>query len=666
MGFINLSKMPNPPTTRVSSVPSLSGGLNIHDIPWRLNEDQSPELKNMWWQDGALRSRPNQITYNNGAIRPISDKTNQKYESANYARLYHGWYVFHCNNRFYAVSEDLEYFSVVGQKDKPQTEFVADFQIGTFFLHNDVLYYKAKGVYISITVGDSIVEGTGNYELIASSVEAYVPTILMNADPATKGEGDLYQPVNRLTNQRRVLYNCGPETKRVILPEYASEEDITAEYMTTAGEWEALKITVTRSIVQNKVYLDFEAVSELSEEGSNNVRVTYSVSPDENDNLYEKLMDCHIAEVYGGGDGFCVVLAGCSAQPNAYFWSANTDVAMHPGYFPAEHYNLAGDASDPITGFGKQQNMLVIFQKNSIGRSVFSTADIDGRTFITMDYTIINPLIGCDLPKTIQLVENNLVFANKRRGVMLIKDTTSAFENNIVAISRNVERPSGQAGLLYDVQTAPETVCSLDDGRRYWICANGHAWLWDYSLGGSLSDVSKLSWFYFDNIHNPTCWFGYEDMRHCFLGQDGYFREFQTVAADVEYEDGTWRMRADEYDKIITLPIQNFNTYEVLKNVEKVIFVVQGNGNAIIDIEYETDYEIRKDLTPIMTHGWALVPRDLSFRNLKVFHFAVTAVRKPNCMHIRHFMVRLKNSGKGEGVVFVSAQIYYTLQGVDR
>ena len=666
MGFISLSKMPDPPKTRVSNIASLSGGLNIHDIAWRLNDGQSPELKNMWWQDGALTSRPSQLTYNNGAIHPVSETTGQNYDSANYAQLYHGWYVFHCNNRFYAVSEDMEYFSIVGQKEAPETEFAADFPMGAFFLHNDVLYYKAKGVYIAITVGETIVEGTGNFGLLASSVEAYVPTILMNADPAEKGAGDLYQPANRLTNQRKVLYNCGSETTSLILPEYASEEEIIAEYMDDTGAWQTLEVTIIRNAAEEKVQLDFAAVEALSADGSNNVRVTYRVEVGDSENVYSSLMECDIAEVFGGGDGFCVVLAGCDTQPNAYFWSANTDMAMDPGYFPVEHYNLAGDASDPITAFGKQQNMLVIFQRNSIGRSSLDTADIDGRTFITLDYTTISPRIGCDLPKTIQLIENNLVFANKRRGVMLIKDTSSAYENNIVAISRNVERPSGQAGLLYDVQLASETTCSLDDGRRYWLCANGHAWLWDYSLGGSLSDVSKLSWFYFDNIQNPVSWFGQEDNRLCYLGQDGYFREFQAVAADVDYEDGTWRLRADEYDKVVSLPIQNFGSYEVLKNVDKAIFVVQGNGNAIIDIEYETDYEIRKDLTPIITQGWALAPRDLSFRSLKVFHFAVTAVRKPNCRHIRHFLVRLKNSGKGQGMTFVSAQIYFTFQGVDR
>lgn len=664
MAFVKLGSMPKQPSVKVNTISSLAGGLNIHDIPWQIREDQSPEMKNMWWDDGALRSRPAQITLNNGIIRSLTDSGSASNESTAYKKLYNGWYVFQCNGRFYGVTEDLQSGIILRKTENESEEFVADKPGGTFFLHNNILYYKAKGAYVAIRKSNTLDTNTGLYTLTAGAVEAYIPTILMNADPNTKGAGDLYQPVNRLTNRRRALYNCDPDTTSLILPEYSAAPNVTVEYMSSAGKWVEITASATPSITKNRVTVSFSAISSLDKDGTNNVRVTYSVV--ENEAQYETLMDCNIAEVYGGGSGLCVVLAGCDAQPNAYFWSSNTDVSMDPGYFPVENYNLAENAGDPITAFGKQQNMLVIFQKNSTGRCVFSTKEVDGRTFITMDYTGINPSIGCDLPHTVQLIENNLVFANKRNGVMMIKDTSYAYENNIVGISRNVEKPVDQAGLIYDINAAPESVRSFDDGGCYWLCANGHAWLWNYSLGGSVSDTSRMSWFYFDGIQNPRCWFGQEAHRVCFLGVDGYFREFKKGGEDTYYDDGTWKTRCEDFEKTVTLPIQSFGTYEVLKNVEKTIFVVQGTGDAVIDIEYETDYEVRADLTPIVTRGWSLVPRNLSFRSLVVFPFAVTAVRKPGCRHVRHFLARLKNSARGEDFTFVSAQIYYTYQGVDR
>ena len=58
MAFVRLSNLPAPSAERICNIPSLAGGLNIHDDPVRLAEDQSPELVNLWWKDGLLRSRP--------------------------------------------------------------------------------------------------------------------------------------------------------------------------------------------------------------------------------------------------------------------------------------------------------------------------------------------------------------------------------------------------------------------------------------------------------------------------------------------------------------------------------------------------------------------------------------------------------------------------------
>jgi hypothetical protein len=286
-----------------------------------------------------------------------------------------------------------------------------------------------------------------------------------------------------------------------------------------------------------------------------------------------------------------------------------------------------------------------------------------------MDYTVINPQIGCDAPKSIQLIENNLVFANTKSGVMFIKDTSSAYENNIVNISRNVEASRTAHGILLDIGVSPKSVTSIDDGKRYWLCANNHVWLWDYSLGGSTNDAKSLAWYYFDAVRTPSFWIGLDRELPAFVDVEGYLCEFKDTLADkVDEDTGLWLAQGEPFEKMLTLPIQDFNTYEVLKNVEKTIFVVKSSGDSVTDIEYETDYGTRKDLTPIVTRGtktW--VPRDLSKGRALVFtKFAVTAVRKPRCLHVRHFLVRLTNSSLNESIAFVSAQIYYTLQGVDR
>ena len=32
--------------------PRLDGGLNLQELDYRLSPNQSPEMKNLWWQDG--------------------------------------------------------------------------------------------------------------------------------------------------------------------------------------------------------------------------------------------------------------------------------------------------------------------------------------------------------------------------------------------------------------------------------------------------------------------------------------------------------------------------------------------------------------------------------------------------------------------------------------
>ncbi len=704
MGFVKLSNLPNPPKLRVSSVQNMKGGLNIHDLAWQIKADQSPEMKNMWWRDGVLQSRPGLTVYNNGMIVPTEETSETKLNYLrSYGYPYHGWYIIHdpVGSRFLAIAErNLQYSIPVGDSASAGLTFTVDRPDGTFFLHGDTLYYKSKGGYYEITLSEVSDTNYSDLKLpVAKNVKGYIPTTYINAKPNNRtvdessgtffGGGDAYQPVNRISPWRCITYNVSTEAdaRSLFIPEAVVDEEpsaadaddfsvnyqcITLEYLGSDGRWVEMRIPwVYYNSVRTWIYFGrgapssdatrlYDALEFAGTLGkTNNVRVTYMAADDK---YTAGIMDCNIAEVYGGGQGLCVVMAGCGVQPNAYFWSGNTDVAMDPTYFPVENYNLAGNVSDPITAFGKQQNMLVIFQERQVGRTVFGTTEIDGRVFVTMDYTVINPQMGCDVPNSVQLIENNLVFANTRSGVMFIKDTSSAYENNIVNISLNVEAPRHAPGILLDINEAPRAVTSIDDGKRYWLCANDHVWLWDYSLGGSINDPKALSWYYFDAVKTPSAWVGLDREIPAYIDELGYLREFKTTVEDTDDVKGV------NFEKVLALPIQDFGTYEVLKNVEKTIFVVKSSGDSTTNIEYETDYGTRTDKTPIKTYGAkAWLPRDLTKGRALVFtKFAVTEVRKPRCLHVRHFLVRLVNDRRNEAISFISAQIYFTLQGVDR
>ena len=380
---------------------------------------------------------------------------------------------------------------------------------------------------------------------------------------------------------------------------------------------------------------------------NNTVEITYSKA---NPDALNAILDCPYAIVYGGGDqNVCVVLGGCKKQPNAFFWNGNSDVSMDVTYWPMSFYNLAGDSEDGITGFGKQYGTLVVFKERSLGKSSYSVENVDDRDSISMTYSAINAKIGCDLPWTIQLIDNNLVFCNTEGGVHVIRDSNSAFENNVECLSRNVNGTDQRPGLLKDVRTGA-VATSFDDGNRYWVCANGHVYLWDYLL----SSWKDPSWFYFTEVPGVAYFSTVDKSYH----MDASGRVTRFVRNFMDYDGAI--------EKVYQFPPQFFDSYDRLKDILYCIFTVRSDTDSLIRIRYESDYERRYDQTDIWNFSWRLTPRNLAFRCLRAPRFASVARRNPGCRHVRHFSIRLENDKPAQDLAIISAQIYFRYTGRDR
>ena len=613
------SSFPSPPKEYVIEFPRLDGGLNTWELDYRLDADESPEMKNLWWQDGALCCR-------DGQVRLTEENVGVGYSACERPFRDHGF--FHIGDKLMCVlltdpdapAESLAYTELLS--GVPENR-------GSWFSYGDCLYYKNRGGYFCIKYdGESFSAG---------DVEAYSPIIMYNTEPTTAA-GDQYQPENRLNPQKTVWYSTVSGVTVYHLPvqdvESIDKVVVDGAELTAGTDYTVDLAAGTVTFTTEPTHHNPVVV--------NSVRITYTKP---NEDAMSSIMDCNAAIVYGGNQNLCVVMGGSTAQPNAYFWCGNHAV-MDPGYFPMSQYNLAGAAEEKITGFGKQQNMLVIFKEHSVGRAAMSTTEMaSGRVLISMDYTAINDRIGCDLPHTIQLVENNLVFANREQGVHRINDSSSAYENNIVSISRKVDNS------LLPLLRRTEKVTSFDDGSRYWVVADGEVYAWDYSL----SAASDPSWFYFDNI--PAVDFITTDAgEHYHMGTDGSLVMFRRVFADC----------GKAIDKKCRFATQYMGSYDRLKNIVSVLFSVRGDTDTEIQIEYSTDYERRGDLTPIRSYFWKLTPRNLAYRALHIAKFATVARRKPGCRHVRHFTMTLSNNEIGMDMSVLSAQIFYNFQGRER
>ena len=694
-GYVSLSSMPSPKKEYVVSFENLAGGLNLQELDYRIDNNETPEMKNLLWREGVLSCRDGQVW--------VDSTADEEFHAA-YDRIWNGKMFRHSGRSLYAVNPtDGEETGVyLGGQDMDCR--------GTFFLYNEKLYYKTKGYYVEIVYDED------QDTFTADDVEGYVPVTYINCDPDS-GAGTVYQPENRISAKKTLWYTSGftlthtessnlsvsveasyfrfmtsntpgtytftydgtvwklgnvavdildfgirvggtPSSGNTIVVVFSfkavyhlpiADEDLTIAKVVVDGieKTETLDYTVD---AENGTVTFLSAPTCYYPEINNTVQITYSL---ENEIAFNNIMDCVYADVYGGTGSLCIVMAGSSTQPNAYFWNGQTSIAMDPSYFPMTQYQLAGDGVDPISGFGKQQGYLIIFKERSIGRTSLNTETVEGRLTIDLPYTAINAKIGCDLPYTIQLIENNLVWCNTQQGVHFLANTSAAYENNVICISQKVNDSANTwtDGLLNDVRIA-DVVASHDDDKRYWLAAGGHVWLWDYYI----SNYKNPSWFYFDNINGLAFIQEHDDIWH--FDSRSKLTHFDRCYYDYypDQDDGA-------IDKVFRFATQYFGTYDNLKMVNSVILNTRSDTNTIINLKYITDCETRDDLTPLESVAWILSPRDLSYRTLKGSGFAHVFRRKPHCRRVHYFTMRLENNQPLMDLSVVSAQIYYIYQG---
>ena len=777
-GLLNTYYMPSHKSESSVNLDTLIGGLNLYELPYRLGVNETPDIVNLVWRDGAIASRDAQAWL---------CSTTQGIGYSCFDGQYYGREFYHIGNHIYAVGSVPERktvtFSGAGTHTIPPIGFTrvtnlsdptarydgnrvilaADSPVeveylavtfesvcdlsalyagytpsrGVFLRYQDDLIYKARGIFVRISYAD------GAYTAKDILADAYVPITLINADAAT-GTGDQYQPENRLSPKKTVWYEAAVTTVDQTGTLSSSGTSITVSNTSAVGVVDLYvggtlmtegidyvydrtnrKITglasasssrsyvVKVQIPTNVYYLPVKGAASVSVEArltaggsitkitqstatltseptswnsswdggyvfwpptgkilfktapyvatprqANSVRITYEL---ENAVARDAIMSCKYATVYGGDTNMCMVLGGSEGQPNAIFWNGN-NVAMDITYFPIESYNLAGDNSEPVTGFGRQQNMLVIFKEHSVSKASMDTQTINDRVYIAMSIVDINSRIGCDLPYTIQLIDNNLVFCNSQAGLHVLLDTSAANENNIRGISKKVNGTPAREGILKKVSRAGAERCvSYDDDSRYWLVIGDEVFVWDYVLSG----YKEPSFFYLTNF--PAVSFSHAERDAHYLRPDGRivaFGQFNDV--DNPFGDFAHTDFGAPIQKRYTTPILFFDDSDKLKDVNSIIFTVSADTWSRMRITYTTDCETREDLTEAYFLFYRFLPRNLRARCLTPKTYSATFRRKPGCRHVRYFSMTIESAEVGMDMSLVSAQIFYRKQGRDR
>ena len=193
--------------------PRLDGGLNLWEMDYRLNRNQSPEMKNLWWQDGVLQCRDGQ-SYLYGPSQAQLTPPLREWVApwvdlgTGYtctSDLFWDYAFFHIGTKLYYMDPSAETPAMTELVDGvPENR-------GTFFRYNDGLFYKNRGAFIKVKY-----DPAKTPVFSASHVEdnAYTPIIVMNASPST-GSGDTYQPENRLSPKKTVQYNAAEDQQLI-------------------------------------------------------------------------------------------------------------------------------------------------------------------------------------------------------------------------------------------------------------------------------------------------------------------------------------------------------------------------------------------------------------------------------------------------------------------
>ena len=123
--------------------------------------------------------------------------------------------------------------------------------------------------------------------------------------------------------------------------------------------------------------------------------------------------------------------------------------AENHSYFPIYNYMYVGSGN--VTALKKQSNMLVIFKESEIWYTThnivfdYTAEDVVNSSYDIATGSVLLPLvmlhgeIGCDLPSSIQLCGDRLIWANKTKKVYMLKNANQYSTANIAVVSGMID-----------------------------------------------------------------------------------------------------------------------------------------------------------------------------------------------------------------------------------
>lgn len=498
------------------------GGINTFENPNEIADNQCKNMQNFSFRDGCLKIRPELVQYISHTYGDIVDIYPR---DGSTIRLI-----------------DYHYISYIGNPPVDITRygmyFLTQTKIG--YISDNVVYVHSTNYNLSedsffVDDGDSISENYGDetedinatidkvlkifrndviYKLctsyeptIASTSIAlteitgiYTPTVYINCNPS--GAGDRLEDRNLIspkviqkftTNNTATVYQLLDTNidNTDLEVDYDNLSGTTLTFLFSAGETSKTAGGITCTLNRTNGTLTFSvALANASASGAaNNMVVYYSKTITGN---YSKISNCTIGSYYGGNlqgqeSGNRLFLSGNPSEPNKIYWSDVNNLL----YFPEYSFNSVGQPYEKITAFGKAFDTMIVFKEKSTWRVTY---EYNGEVAYFPVSEVSNS-IGCDMPDSVQLINNDLVWCNSYSGVYLLRSTLSS-----VADERIVRQISRNCNSLIFAESNLQNAVSLDYKGNYYLFVNDKVFIWNYDKTpyqymNTDDEQRRLSWY---------------------------------------------------------------------------------------------------------------------------------------------------------------------------
>ena len=317
----------------------------------------------------------------------------------------------------------------------------------------------------------------GEEDTAFADVEGYVPLVQIATTP--EGSGTQLEPLNRLTNKRRVQFSPDGSAKRFQLPEKNLD---TVLEVTLNGE---VVTGYNTSLNLGQVIMPSGIVPEA---GVNTLEVTYAKGED----ARSEVTGMRYCELFNGSTDTRVFLYGDGSNRAIYSGIPYQTGQASADYFPALFEVAVGDSNTPITALVRHYSRLMAYKAGSAWVIQYGTVTLDDGTLTPAFYVQpVNRQLGNEAPGQVRLVENSPLTVDE--GNVYQWRSSNAYSSYISSNENNAKRVSDRV---------TETLATFDlkKVKTFNINADHEYWF----LGGDgralILNYANDTWYFYDRL----------------------------------------------------------------------------------------------------------------------------------------------------------------------